>query len=138
VLLHGLGHAGGLDASHLSLNPHRLEAERADAEGYLAERAAAARAAGVAVEVVILSEPSLAEAIAARGGDEMIVMTTHGKGGLDRAVFGSVADKVVRSATCPVLIVHSSRPEQERSLEQLSREIAAAAAALELPAGERA
>ena len=32
-------------------------------------------------------------------------MTTHGRGGLGRLVFGSVADAVLRSATCPVLLV---------------------------------
>jgi nucleotide-binding universal stress UspA family protein len=37
---------------------------------------------------------------------DMIVMGAHGRKGLDRAIFGSVADKVVASAPCPVLTVH--------------------------------
>lgn len=37
----------------------------------------------------------------------MIVMGTHGRHGLPRALLGSVAEKVVRTATCPVLTVHS-------------------------------
>ena len=37
----------------------------------------------------------------------MIVMGTHGRHGLPRALLGSVAEKVVRSAHCPVLTVHS-------------------------------
>ena len=32
-------------------------------------------------------------------------MTTHGRSGLERAVLGSVADEVLRSAPCPVLLV---------------------------------
>jgi nucleotide-binding universal stress UspA family protein len=32
-------------------------------------------------------------------------MTTHGRGGLGRAVFGSVAEAVLRQAPCPVLLV---------------------------------
>jgi len=36
----------------------------------------------------------------------MIVMGTHGRHGLPRALLGSVAEKVVRTATCPVLTVH--------------------------------
>jgi nucleotide-binding universal stress UspA family protein len=40
-------------------------------------------------------------------GAGMIVMGTHGRHGLPRALLGSVAEKVVRSAHCPVLTVHS-------------------------------
>jgi len=36
---------------------------------------------------------------------ELIVIGTHGRGGLDRALLGSVADRVVRLAPCPVLTV---------------------------------
>lgn len=36
---------------------------------------------------------------------DLIVMGTHGRSGLDRAVLGSVAEKVVRKAACPVLTV---------------------------------
>ena len=35
----------------------------------------------------------------------MIVMGTHGTGGLTRALLGSVADKVIRTSSCPVLLV---------------------------------
>ncbi len=37
---------------------------------------------------------------------DLIVMGVHGRKGLDRAIFGSVADKVMQSAPCPVLAVH--------------------------------
>ena len=37
---------------------------------------------------------------------DLIIMGVHGRKGLDRAIFGSVADKVVQSAHCPVLTVH--------------------------------
>jgi nucleotide-binding universal stress UspA family protein len=41
-------------------------------------------------------------------GAGMIVMGTHGRHGLPRALLGSVAEKVVRTAHCPVLTVHST------------------------------
>ena len=36
---------------------------------------------------------------------DMIVMGTHGRGGVARALLGSVAERIVRAAPCPVLIV---------------------------------
>lgn len=38
-------------------------------------------------------------------GADLIVMTTHARGGLERVVYGSVADTVVRHANCPVFLV---------------------------------
>jgi len=38
-------------------------------------------------------------------GVGLILMTTHGRSGLGRLVFGSVADSVLRHASCPVLLV---------------------------------
>ena len=36
---------------------------------------------------------------------DLIVISTHGRGGIKHALFGSVAEKVVRKAPCPVLVV---------------------------------
>lgn len=43
---------------------------------------------------------------AAEAGGDMIVMGTHGYKGLERIMFGSVADKVVKTAPCPVLTIN--------------------------------
>jgi nucleotide-binding universal stress UspA family protein len=37
---------------------------------------------------------------------DLVVVGTSGKHGLDRFLLGSVAENVVRSAICPVLVVH--------------------------------
>ncbi len=34
---------------------------------------------------------------------DLVVMATHGRGGVARLVMGSVADKIIRAAPCPVL-----------------------------------
>ena len=38
-------------------------------------------------------------------GHDLIVMGTHGRTGLSRFLLGSVAERVVREAPCPVLVV---------------------------------
>jgi nucleotide-binding universal stress UspA family protein len=37
---------------------------------------------------------------------DLIIMGVHGRTGLDRMIFGSVASKVVKNASCPVLTLH--------------------------------
>lgn len=44
---------------------------------------------------------------------DLIVMGTHGRAGLDRLFFGSVANEVVRSAGCPVLTIRPENPADE-------------------------
>ena len=40
---------------------------------------------------------------------DLVVIGTHGRGGIDRVLLGSVADRVVRLASCPVLTVRPGR-----------------------------
>jgi universal stress protein A len=44
----------------------------------------------------------------------MIVLGTHGRGGLNRLLMGSVADRVIRLAPCPVLTVRETKPAENR------------------------
>jgi nucleotide-binding universal stress UspA family protein len=39
---------------------------------------------------------------------DMIVMSTHGRSGIDRVLLGSVTEHVIRHAGCPVLAIHPS------------------------------
>ena len=62
---------------------------------------------GVTIETLV-REGSVAEAIVRAAEYEkidMIAMATHGRSGLQRAVYGSVAEQVLRSSTKPVLLV---------------------------------
>lgn len=62
---------------------------------------------------VVESEDVAAEIISAvRGADaDTIVMCTHGRGGISRWLFGSVATRVLQSAHVPVLVI---RPDGQR------------------------
>ena len=43
--------------------------------------------------------------VARKTGCDLVILGTHGRRGLQRAFFGSVAESVVRAASCPVLTV---------------------------------
>lgn len=54
---------------------------------------------------------------AAKEGADLIIISTHGRTGLRRAVIGSVAEGTVRNATCPVLVVPSFSRVRKRTGE---------------------
>jgi nucleotide-binding universal stress UspA family protein len=44
-------------------------------------------------------------------GTDLVVMTTHGRGGIRRAWLGSMADRLIRSSEVPILVVRPSEPK---------------------------
>lgn len=50
-------------------------------------------------------------AVAEEINADLIVIGTHGRKGLARALIGSVAEKLIRTATRPVLTIHGPRPD---------------------------
>lgn len=82
----------------------------AEAETRLGEVADRCSTASVAVtREIIDGRPARAivEIAAARGTD-LIVMGTHGRGGVAHFLMGSVAEQVVRTAPCPVFSVRDT------------------------------
>jgi nucleotide-binding universal stress UspA family protein len=69
--------------------------------------AAVALAEGVATEVAVLTGRAAREIVryARDKGVDLIVLGTHGRTGVTRAILGSVAEAVVRTAPCLVLTV---------------------------------
>jgi nucleotide-binding universal stress UspA family protein len=53
---------------------------------------------------------------AARRGVEMIAMASHGRGAVGRAIFGSVADRVARTASVPILILRTPDEDADHSV----------------------
>jgi len=83
------------------------EAELRRVRDQTAASVRSAAVAGVAVDVAIeMGYPASAILdYAARLPAKLIVMGTHGAGGFEHLALGSVAEKVIRKATCPVLTV---------------------------------
>ncbi len=84
-----------------------LEAERQDAEVYLSGVAQKLRGLGLTVNVEVDEGPAeqvLLERIRSLPAD-LVAMTTHGRSGLRRLVFGSVAEVVLRKTPCPILLI---------------------------------
>ena len=86
-----------------------------EAARYLEGIAAPLREAGVRVRTLLDERPP-ADAIlhvAAREEVDLIVMSTHGRGGLSRMLMGSVADSVFRATSRAVMLVKPERPAVE-------------------------
>jgi nucleotide-binding universal stress UspA family protein len=84
-----------------------IEAEEESAEEYLGGIERRLRQKGLTVNSEHPEGPA-SDVIVERArelGVSLILMTTHGRGGLGRLVFGSTADSVLRHAECPVLLV---------------------------------
>jgi len=95
----------------VGLRPRREERHRAGQElkGYLRKVAKQLEPVAVGVEVSVrFGRPAdevlaFADSVSA----DLIVMTTHGRSGIRGWIFGSVADRILRGATCPVLLVRA-------------------------------
>lgn len=99
------------------LPPAMTAEDRAIAEQYLASVAVAIDA-DIPIETRILTGNPTEELLrfADRTPESMIAMSTHGRGGFGRVMFGSVADKIVRGSKVPVAL---SRDEHVVRVGQL-------------------
>ena len=83
------------------------EGQREWARGAVEARAAAARAAGVPAHGIIRTGVPAGVIVRTAEAERaaMIVMGIHGRGGFERLMLGSVTDRVLRTAACPVVTV---------------------------------
>jgi nucleotide-binding universal stress UspA family protein len=99
--------AGEVMASAGVVTPDALLARELDAKHYLAGVEQRLKSKGLRVQRRLqLGHPAeeiLATAKAS--GADLIAMTTHGRSGLGRLLFGSVAEAVMRASPVPVLMV---------------------------------
>jgi len=98
---------------------------RVDAEEYLAALAAELRGKGVRTHTEVRTGRHPADEIvgmARDAGADLIAMTTHGRSGLGRLLFGSVAEAVLRESKLPVLLLRVTEAQvQQRAMQAAAR-----------------
>ncbi len=109
-----IANAGGGDGDGHLLTAKDLErmetASRTAAEQYLSKLAGRVRYDGVNIKSEVLIGGRTADVIAdyaAKSEVDLIIIATHGRSGVSRWVWGSVADRILRSACVPVLMVRA-------------------------------
>ena len=102
-----------ISPSYRSIVEQFAELER-EAGAYLDEAANRLAGEDVAATTEVLSgDPArLLLSYADRAHPDLIVMTSHGRGGLARWFFGSVADKLLTASRVPLLVVRAREPDQ--------------------------
>ncbi len=93
-------------------SPKMLQELADQAESHLAEWKKLAESGGLRDVKTAkgIGEPAMEVVdLATEGAFDLIVVGTHGRTGLRHAILGSVAERVVRRASCPVLTIHPGR-----------------------------
>ena len=103
---------GGVELSYADQDAYRASI-MGEAQEIIRHAEVVARGAGATVESTLLEGPKRSAATrlveeAKRWSADLIVMGTHGRRGLARALIGSVAESVVRTSPVPVMTVHAA------------------------------
>ena len=91
----------------VQMNQEVVEEAKVSAMAYLKEKAAGLEGQVDTVRTHVVVDSQAGAAICGECRDihaDLVVMATHGRGGFKRALLGSTADKVIRSAHTPVLV----------------------------------
>jgi len=99
--------AGGPGPQYLELSGLREQNELTEADGYLRAIRAEWQSTGLSIEtrVAMGAAPEMILKVAEGAGADLIAMTTHGRSGLDRFLYGSVAEAVLRGTQVPLLLI---------------------------------
>jgi nucleotide-binding universal stress UspA family protein len=101
------------------LNERNYEAELIrSAEQRLAELAAQLEQSGIKARTKVgLANDAAMEIVRDSEGADLIIIATHGMTGWRRLAFGSVTEKVVRTADCPVLVLRAKASTESQETQ---------------------
>jgi universal stress protein A len=100
-----------------------IEAQEKTARAHLARAATRLRRRGLRVRILVgtgKAAPVIVDT-ARQGSTDLIVIGTHGRSGLSHVFMGSVAERVVRTAGCPVLTVPRHAKQARRAASKRRR-----------------
>ena len=102
----------------IPVDARMFEEQRQVADAELVKAGDRARAGGLTVETTMKGGQPAREilALADRAQADMLVIGTHGRGGVEHLLLGSVAEKIMRKASCPVLVVPPGAPGESDAL----------------------
>ena len=128
-LLHVVQPERGLSAlQYLAMRPSGSPSDATqalvkEAQDYLAGLNLPMPSVPVHTRVLVGAPPEIIVATAVQAGVDLIVMSTHGRTGLTRLLYGSVAEAVLRGSPVPVLLVPNRAPirvpEEDQTLARL-------------------
>ncbi|TFH37937.1 MAG: universal stress protein [Anaerolineales bacterium] len=97
--------------AHAGVNIELLRAKRAEIEGYLAGLRGIFRSKGIETQTVVELGPVVDTIIriADQEAVDLIAMASHGRSGLERVFYGSVAAGVLQRVDRPLLLVRARR-----------------------------
>ena len=94
-----------------------------EAENYLSGIKLPLLGLALHTQVLVGAPPEMIIAAAAENGADLIVMSTHGRAGLLRLLYGSVTEAVLRGSPVPVLVVPNRVPvrlaDEDQALARL-------------------
>lgn len=114
-------------AQQTTLAQQVLAADLAEAERYLGGVATSPELEGVPTESVVRFGPTVSTilAVVAASQADLIVLCSHGYTGITRRIMGSVAEKLAREASVPVLVLREDGPVPGQAHRDASRPLRA-------------
>ena len=96
--------------SYLLYSERQMESFKQYARSYLNEVAARLKKSGMAVDIVVRPGKAADEIVqfAEEAHTDLVAMATHGRSGVGRWVFGSVAERVLYEGNTPLLLVRAT------------------------------